>query len=79
MVFKCRLHGPSDSSILGGSRVGVLVHIGNASEMDWIGHYLMIKRRSRRGDRDGEGKVHCVQTTCAKCATVGPLACQAGH
>ena len=37
--------------------MGVLVHIGNASEMDWIGHYLMMRMRSRRGDRDGEGKV----------------------
>ena len=51
LVLRCRLLGPSDSSILGGSRVGVLVHIGNASEMNWIGHYV----RRRRGDRDGEG------------------------
>ena len=58
--------------------MGVLVHTGNASEMDRIGHYLMM-RRSRGVDRDGEGKVQCVETTCAKCATVGPLACQAGH
>ena len=59
--------------------MGVLVHIGNASEIDWIGHYLMMRMRSRRGDRDGEGKVHGVQTTCAKCATVGSFPCQAGH
>ena len=35
LVFRGRLCGPSDRSILGGSRVGVLVHISNASEMDW--------------------------------------------
>ena len=50
--------------------MGVLVHIGNASEMDWIGHHVMMKRTW--GDGDGEGQsVVCVETTCAKCATVG--------
>ena len=45
--------------------MGVLVHIGNASEMDWIGHHVMMKRRSQRGDGDGEGP-----TDGAKCSAV---------
>ena len=54
--------------------MGVLVHIGNASEMNWIGHYV----RRRRGDRDGEGtdgRGGVQQTTCANSATVGLLPC----
>ena len=34
LVFRCRLRGPSDRSILGGSRVGVLVHI-SGDGLDW--------------------------------------------
>ena len=43
--------------------MGVLVHIGNASEMDWIGHHVMMKRTW--GDGDGEGP-----TDGAKCTAV---------
>ena len=84
MVFRCRLLGPSDSSILGGSIVGVLVHIGNASEMDQIGHHVMMKRRSQRGDGDGEGptdgaKCSAVSIQRAPVPSVPLLACPVGH
>ena len=71
-VIWCRLLGPSDSSMLGVSRVGVLVHIGNASEMDWTGHHVMMKRTW--GDGDGEGP-----TDGAKCSVCRDHLCQVCH